>query len=130
MKRFSLEEYLANPDKEVITRNGNPVRIICTDRESSVNQPVVALVKVSDLDEVCNVFSADGSFYEVCGENPLDLFFKTTKREGWVNIFSFPAPEARTDEGIYDSYEEAKSFAKNNPDAKYYVATVNVEWEE
>lgn len=91
---------------------------------------MVALVKVSDLDEVCNVFSADGSFYEVCGENPLDLFFKTTKREGWVNIFSFPAPEARTDEGIYDSYEEAKSFAKNNPDAKYYVATVNVEWEE
>lgn len=130
MKRFSLEEYLANPDKEVITRNGDPVRIICTDRESSVNQPVVALVKTSDLGEVCNVFSADGSFYEVCGESPFDLFFKTTKREGWVNIFSFPAPEARTDGGIYGSYEEAKSFVKNNPDSEYYVATVKIEWEE
>lgn len=47
-----------------------------------------------------------------------------------MNIFSFPAPEARTDGGIYDSYEEAKSFVKNNPDAKYYVATVKTEWEE
>lgn len=130
MKRFNLEEYLANPDKEVITRNGNPVRIICTDRESSVNQPVVALVKTSDLGEVCNVFNADGSFYEVCGESPFDLFFKTTKREGWVNIFSFPAPEVRTDGSVYDSYKEAKSFVKNNPDAEYYMDTAKIEWEE
>lgn len=52
MKKFNLKEYLANPDKEVITRDGNPVRIICTDREARDNQPVVALVKESDIGEV------------------------------------------------------------------------------
>ena len=32
MKQFSIEEYLKNPDRKVVTRNGLPVRIICTDR--------------------------------------------------------------------------------------------------
>ena len=44
MKRFSLEEYLKNPSKKVVTRMGRKVRIICTDREDSI-YPVVALVK-------------------------------------------------------------------------------------
>ena len=42
MKQFSLEEYLKNPDRKVVTRNGLPVRIICTDRKDK--WPIVALV--------------------------------------------------------------------------------------
>lgn len=34
MKQFSLKEYLAHPEKKVVTRDGRPARIICT--ESSV----------------------------------------------------------------------------------------------
>ena len=29
MKRFSLDEYLKNPSKKVVTRMGRKVRIIC-----------------------------------------------------------------------------------------------------
>ena len=35
MKQFSLEEYLANPSKKVVTRDGRNVRIICTDLVTS-----------------------------------------------------------------------------------------------
>ena len=35
MKPFNLEEYLANPNKELITRDGRKVkRILCTDVKS------------------------------------------------------------------------------------------------
>ena len=33
MKQFSLEKWLENPSRKVVTRRGNPVRIICTDRK-------------------------------------------------------------------------------------------------
>ena len=29
MKQFNLEEYLENPDRRIITRDGDSVRIIC-----------------------------------------------------------------------------------------------------
>ena len=31
MKPFNLQEYLANPSRKVVTRDGRQVRIICTD---------------------------------------------------------------------------------------------------
>lgn len=34
MERFSLEKYIKDPSKKVITRNGLNVRIICVDRKS------------------------------------------------------------------------------------------------
>ena len=30
MKQFNLNEYLANPQRKIITRDGRPVRIIST----------------------------------------------------------------------------------------------------
>ena len=44
MKQFSLEEYLKNPSKRVVTRDGRNVRIICTDRED-LNFPIITLIK-------------------------------------------------------------------------------------
>ena len=43
MKQFNLEEYLKNPSKKIVTRDGSPVRIICTDRKD-LDAPIVALV--------------------------------------------------------------------------------------
>ena len=31
MKQFNLEEYLNNPSKKVVTRDGRAVKIYCTD---------------------------------------------------------------------------------------------------
>ena len=44
MEQFSLEKYLANPSRKVVTRNGRNVRIICTDRRD-LNFPIVTLIE-------------------------------------------------------------------------------------
>lgn len=33
MEQFSLAEYLKNPTRPIVTREGDSVRIICTDRD-------------------------------------------------------------------------------------------------
>lgn len=127
MKKFNLKEYLANPDKEVITRDGNPVRIICTDREARDNQPVVALVKESDIGEVCCMFKTDGSFYGVCGESHFDLFFKTTKREGWINVLDHHTGTLCCSCVFADEESALRVRDRSTTDC---VATVKIEWEE
>ena len=41
MKQFNLDEYLKNPTKKVITRDGNSVRILCTDAKG--NFPIIEI---------------------------------------------------------------------------------------
>ena len=43
MKKFTLEEYLKNPDKKVITKDGRNARIVCTDSKR-VYYPILALI--------------------------------------------------------------------------------------
>ena len=44
MEKFNLEEYLKNPSRKVVTRDGRNARIICTDMNYK-NHPIVALSK-------------------------------------------------------------------------------------
>lgn len=47
MKPFNLEEYLKNPSRKIVTRDGRVVeRILCTDAVG--HYPIVALVKIYD----------------------------------------------------------------------------------
>ena len=46
MKQFNLEEYLQNPSRKVVTRNGSKVRTICTDKKG--DSPIVALITTLD----------------------------------------------------------------------------------
>lgn len=39
MKQFNLEEYLKNPKRKVVTRDGRDVRVICTDRKTKAMFP-------------------------------------------------------------------------------------------
>lgn len=52
MKQFNLSEYLENPSRKVVTRDGRPVRIICWDRQCELeyNYPVIALVSVENTE--------------------------------------------------------------------------------
>ena len=43
MKQFNLKEHLEHPDWEVVTREGKPVRILCTDLDDN-DYPVSAVV--------------------------------------------------------------------------------------
>ena len=112
-----------------MTRDGREVRIICTDADCK-DGSIVALVARTDGKKDVHCYCNDGQFYKDwrCKN---DLSFAPTKHEGWVNVFNIPMPNGVIVDGsVYGSYEEAKSFVKNNPDAKYYVATVKIKWEE
>ena len=126
MKAFSLKEYLKNPERRVITRDGRSVRIRCTDRRGC-NCPIVALVE-TPTGKAENILSyrEDGKWSPVGGplvNSNLDLFFAPEKHEGWVNIYPGPI----TGVIVYKSEEDAKHGA--NADAKI-IATVKIEWEE
>lgn len=123
MKEFNLTEYLKDPSKKVVTRDGREVRIICTDAKG--DEPIVALIYNNIRDEE-NVYTynRDGLFYK--NDSCLDLFFAPTKREGWVNVYFSVDKDKYVGEEIYSSKEEA---IKNNK-YRIYIATIKIEWEE
>ena len=123
MKQFNLEEYLTNPNRKIITREGKSVRIICVNRFSD-DYPIVALIRNKDK-EVIECYTKDGKFLENNIHN-LDLFFVPEKKSGWINLYKMnsiisPGPRA------YDTKEEAESAAG---DKSYYISTIKIKWEE
>lgn len=124
MKRFNLQEYLKNPDRKIITRNGKSVRIICVNK-LDCRYPVVALVRVCDDCENTGDYTEDG-WFGTHGQSESDLFFVPEKKEGWINIYHYDGLEnANAARRIYDTKEEALKCAN-----KGYVDTVKIEWEE
>ena len=123
MEQFSLEKYLANPSRKVVTRDGRRARIICTDMKSTT-YPVVALIEDGSGYEHLNTLSKNGE-YAANESSVNDLFFAPEKHEGWINV----SREEYGYEGglIYDSKEDAEKIAKVN---KCCVATIKIEWEE
>ena len=125
MKQFNLEEYLTNPNKKVITRDGRSARIICTNRLDKT-YPVIALVK-DDYTEKCYSYSKFGKVYQYANRDcELDLFFAPVKKSGWINLYRMnsiisPGPRA------YDTKEEAESAAGDKSD---YISTIKIKWEE
>ena len=75
MKPFSLKEYLKDPSKEVITRDGRAAKIYCTNYSSS-NFPIVAQIEDNNY---FNLFSADGKYHRDGRDSQNDLFFATEK---------------------------------------------------
>ena len=126
MKQFSLEEYLKNPSRQVVTRNGRPVRILCTDRRDKENGFVV--VGLLSDDDAVSLWKATGESVFVKG---YDLFFTPIKHTGWVNIYTCDEyGNSTANEQIFNSEEDAKSYMKNSRRAKHYITTVKIEWEE
>ena len=120
MKEFSLEEYLKNPNREVVTRDGRKVRIICTDFDNP-NYPVIGEIKGNKWP--CS-FTTNGLLING-DEHPKDLFFAPEKHEGWVNIIRNEVYNEAYCGKVYASKEEAESKANNAT-----IATVKIEWEE
>ena len=118
MKAFSLEEYLKNPNRKVVTRNGRSARIICTDAKG--NYPIVALIEEGGYDNALS-YTKDGKLY-VGETNDYDLFFAPEKHEGWVNVYrDFDDMMCGS---VFATEEDAKCKAKTA------IATVRIEWEE
>ena len=121
MKQFDLEEYLANPSKKVVTRDGKSARIVCTDRVAQ-EYNLLALVMKDGTENVC-VYNTDGCVYKN-ETHALDLFFAPEKHEGWVNVYKSEAHWYVTSE-IWPTKEAAKEWAGDG-----YITTIKIEWEE
>ena len=124
MEQFSLEKYLANPSRKVVTKDGRPVRILCTDR-ISYNVEIVGLIMNNNGMESIFTWTQQGKEY-VNGDTSNDLFFAPETHEGWINVYR--NNDSHTYAGaVYDSKEDAE---KRKIIDENYVTTIKIEWEE
>ena len=121
MKEFNLEEYLENPERKVVTRDGKSVKIHCTNYLSE--QLVIA--EIEGLG-----YSTSFDKYGRYNRNKLsinDLFFAPEKHEGWIIINKLADGERDTNGIIYHTKLDI-------PDIPIVggkrVATIKIEWEE
>ena len=121
MKQFSLEEYLKNPSRRVVTRDGREARIICTDKLGKF--PIGALIKEGKNEEDFHTYTLDGGFF-AAEEDDLDLFFATEKYERQINLYK-DGDIVYASMDTFNTKKEAEVASCST-----CVATVKIEWEE
>ena len=121
MKPFSIKEHLEHPDWKVVTREGEPVRILCTDLDDD-DYPVAAATKNWHVDKYTT-----GGLFNAGRETKYDLFFYSKKFEAWM-LFDKCAGNFVLGSIFYDTIEEARRVQESDPDR--YGPIVKVEWEE
>jgi hypothetical protein len=126
MKPFDLEK--VKQGHPVQTRDGRDVEILKTDVKSY--EPIVAVVKNYDDHEIICQYEEHGRYEASDMASVLDLFMKSTKRDGWINLYR--------DEDRGNGYKiggyiyDDKNIALNQNGVKFnsYIDTVKIEWEE
>lgn len=124
MKQFDLQEYLKNPQKKIVTRDGERARIICTDRNP--NYPIVALVGEKT---VVNCYTKKGRHFGDNISSSKDLFFAPEKKTGWINVSRIAqgnAGEITYTGAVYPTKEEAIAGYSGVG----LLDTIKIEWEE
>lgn len=125
MKQFSLDEYLKNPNRSIVTRDGKNARIICTDKDNS-KYSIVALIQ-EDWGEVVHCYTPDGMFVESTRKSTEDLFFVPEKKEGWIHLCKSDNKYPYVRSSVFETKEEAEKYRRANDDS---IATIKIEWEE
>lgn len=142
MKQFNLEEFLAHPERRVVTRDGRETRIICTDKKGT-SMPILGLVKNPEKFEeqvICYTPEGRASYLS----RDLDIFFveeDERKHEGWINLPAL-TPEEQGDLPhpfkipVFETEAKARMACENvercrikiEDNAHYY--SVKIEWED
>lgn len=127
--KFSLEEYLKDPSRKVVTRDGREVRIKCTDMDGINGMVIVGLVR----DDLMNkerplTWTKEGQYFVEAGETVNDLFFEDSKepvvRKGWVNVYK--SLDGEIIFGVVrKSKEEAEQASRGDR-----IDTIEVSWKE
>lgn len=123
---FSVEEYIKNPERKVVTRDGRDVRIICTDRKGT-EDTVLALCLMSDGSENCYCYPPNGKEY-LTSDSYRDLFFATEKHEGWINLAIDSSGEIFV--ATNHPHKDEKTAKLAVSDKSNVVTTIKIEWEE
>ena len=124
LRPFDLEA--AKAGAPVVTRDGHPARILCTDCRDENGYTVIAAI-MHRGEESVERYSVYGEWYRG-KENDLDLLMASTKRKGWVNIYR--GMNGFESGSVYGTEEEARAHVRVGPSLPRYIATVPVEWEE
>lgn len=130
MEQFSLEKYLANPERKIVTRDRREVRIVCTNANCK-DGTILALVRTDDSSDKFSAIIYD-DFGRTSGLlTNLDLIFasdKATKKVGWMNVYETLNPNSLVDGcTVYKTEQEALEtidYTRN------YIGIAKVEWEE
>ena len=123
MKQFNLQEYLAHPERKVVTRDGRPVRIICTDSDAE-GGPIVAIVTMDDNKKRVLNYNENGTFFGLDSASVDDLFFAPTIVKRWGIVY-------RKAERLFDTREEAEQWMEEADEGeKKFCSVCKVEWEE
>ena len=125
MEKFNLEEYLKNPSRKLVTRDGKNVRILCTDRKLD-SKEVVGLTMNNDGTEGLLSWSKQGKSLSL-NDSSFDLFFAPETHEGWINVYRYSDGGHAYAGAVYDSKEDAE---KRKIIDENYVTTIKIEWEE
>ena len=125
MRQFNLDEYLKNPNRKVVTRTGEDVRIICINKKNNDDFPIVALIHEAKRNvESIYTFALNGKTW-VDVECDTDLFFAPVKHEGWINLYHCCG--CSTDKRVYTTEQDAKDAGFFD---ETYITTIKIEWEE
>lgn len=125
MRIFNLEEYLNNPLKKVVTRDGKNVRIICTDHDN-IFYPIIGAIEGRAYP---TIFTVCGLTVNSACNNSDDLFFAPEKHEGWTLIYTDAAGDSYLGSSrIFESEDAAKEHVVRV--RGYGVKIAKIEWEE
>ena len=124
MKQFNLEEYLKNPSRKIVTRDGRNARIVCTDKKG-FNSILALVTRHDSITEDIYLYKKNGEISEGISTNS-DLFFAQEKHEGWVNLYR-GALDVTYAGCVYTIEKETREHID---DPQRYVATIKIEWEE
>ena len=123
MKPFNLKEYLANPSKKVVTRDGRAVKIYCTDYIDKCGLFIIGKIEGNAYSYS---FREDGRFLDH-KETDNDLFFASEKHEGWINLYKNEDGISWISPNYFTSKKEAEEEGKAHTCS---VTTIKIEWEE
>ena len=125
MKQFDLQEFLKNPTRPIVTRDGHAARIICTNRVDKTHSILALLFEDegNDREEVYQ-YTSKGEYYPNAS-SPHDLFFAPIKKDGWINVYR--------GNGGYNTWVCNRIFATKEEaqrEKRDIIATLKIEWEE
>ena len=125
MKQFNLEEYLKNPSRKIVTRDGRNARIVCTDKKG-FNSILALVTRHDSITEDIYLYTKNGEISEGISTNS-DLFFAQEKHEGWINLYKNEDGISWISPNYFTSKKEAEEEGKTHTCS---VTTIKIEWEE
>lgn len=125
-KPFNLKECMEKYGGKCITREGQPVRIVATDRVHR-EYSVIGFRSQEDGTESVDTWTTDGVYTTDCTSSvDLLLPIKMEKRKGYVNVYHYPVKDQVGN--LYTDRRRAVEEGQSTGGGSY-LTTVEIEYE-